>query len=67
MKRFDMQENVVDIEEKVISNLNLLELAKAYCELNYDKSDELLVISTVIDIVLKNQKELIKKIDLISI
>ena len=63
MERFNELENIGSIENKIFSSLNLLELAKTYCEHNYDKADEILVLNSVLEIVLNNQKEVIREFD----
>ena len=40
-QRFNDIENHIEIENKVLENLNLLKIAKCYCESNFDKSDEI--------------------------
>ena len=56
-------ENFNDFEEKVNLSIDLLELAKTYCEINGDKSAEISTISTALDIVLRKQKELVRELD----
>lgn len=52
-----------DLEEQTFLSINLLEVAKTYCDFNYDKSDEITALGSIINIVLKNQKDVARKID----
>lgn len=53
-------------EEKVISCINLLEIAKNYCENNYDKGTEITSLSTLLGVILEEQNELLDCIDEMS-
>ena len=49
-------EKILKLEERVYTNMDLLEIAKTYCEFNYDKSKEISVLNSIIDIIIENQK-----------
>ena len=51
------------MEEKIHLTIDLLEIIKAYCDFNYDKTKEIPTIGSVIEIALKTQKELAREID----
>ncbi len=59
-------EKLIEIEALIVSNINLLEITKTYCENNYDKSNEITAIGAIINIILDKQKLLIKALDGIS-
>lgn len=46
------------IENTVLSSIDLLEVAKAYCEYNSHKSDEIMTLVSLIDIIINKQKEI---------
>lgn len=56
-------DKINDLEQKINFSIDLLEVAKGFCEINYDKASEMSSISTVIEILLKNQKELAGNLD----
>ncbi len=51
------------IEEKITLSLDLLEVAKGYCEKNFDKGKEVVALSSVIDILIDVQKNIADFID----
>ena len=51
------------IETLITENINLLEIAKTYCDANFDKSNEVSTLSSLISLLLKNQKKLSKDFD----
>ncbi len=51
------------IEEKITLSLDLLEVAKGYCEKNFDKGKEVVALSSVIDILIDVQKDIADFID----
>ena len=53
-----MLEKIIAIEEKTNLSLDLLELVKSYCEQNYDKCAEFATMLSVIDLALKNQRDI---------
>lgn len=46
------------MEEKINLCINLLEIAKTYCDFNYDKTAEVPIIGSLLEIILNIQKEL---------
>ena len=51
------------MEEKINLSIDLLEIAKTYCDFNYDKSIEVPTLGSLLEIVLELQKELAKEYD----
>ena len=51
------------MEEKINLTIDLLEIIKAYCDFNYDKTMEIPTIGSVVEIALKTQKELAREFD----
>ena len=51
------------MEEKINLCIDLLEVAKTYCEFNYDKSSELSSVGSLISIILDLEKELANEYD----
>ena len=47
----------VGMEEKINLCINLLEIAKTYCDFNYDKTAEVPIIGSLLEIILNIQKE----------
>ena len=60
-------ENMNKIEEHVNLSINLLKVAKTYCEYNFDKAGEVSTLNSIIDIVLNEQKTLANDIDSICL
>ena len=58
-------EKVVELERQLNVNIDLLEIAKAYCEFNNDKSDEISTLIPILEIILDNQKNLRRSLDYI--
>lgn len=56
-------EKISKFEEKLNFSIDLLELAKSYCDVNYDKSMEVSTIATALELVILKQKELVKELD----
>lgn len=54
---------ITEMEQKLNTCTSLLEVAKVYCEHNYDKSNEINTISSIIDVILKNQNDIIGNLD----
>lgn len=52
-----------NIEEKLILNLDLLEIAKDHCECHAGEISGTASVTTLLDVVIKEQKELIDIID----
>lgn len=59
-------EKFMDIEERVSLNVDLLQIAKDYCEFNIDKSIAIGTLMPLIEITLKNQKDIITNLDRIN-
>lgn len=55
--------NLVQLEEKITLSLDLLEVAKGYCEYNFDKGQEVVAICSILEVVLEAQRELADKLD----
>lgn len=66
MQNLEVQEKIREIETKIFDNISLLELAQGYCIANFEKSVEISTLQTVLDILLKQQKELAKDVDSIA-
>lgn len=60
-------ENMKEIEEKVNIGVDLLEIAKSYCEVNYDKARELAALGTLLEIISENQQNISRAIDCVYI
>lgn len=56
-------EKIREIEQKVNLVIDLLEIAKSYCEFNYDKSRELSALDSILEIIIKNQQDASQAID----
>lgn len=56
-------EKLNEFEREINTSIDLLSVAKGYCDLNYDKSSELVAISTVIEILLNKQLKLASDFD----
>lgn len=51
------------IEEQITLSIDLLEIAKSYCDCNFDKASEVSTLGAIIGIVLKEQKNLASNFD----
>lgn len=60
MKNFT---EISKIEEELRESIDLTEIAKTYCEFNYDKSVEISILGTILQIILDKQQILRDKID----
>ena len=58
-------EKIVELERQLNVNTDLLEIAKAYCEFNFDKSSELTALLSILEIILANQKKATDVLDYI--
>ena len=56
-------EKISHIEKQIITNIDLLEIAKGYCEYNFDKSSEISALGAILSIILEEQKELAQCFD----
>ena len=63
MKNEICAEKLNEFERDINASIDLLSVAKGYCDLNYDKSSELVAISTVIEILLNKQLKLASDFD----
>ena len=63
MKNEICAEKLNEFEREINTSIDLLNVAKGYCDLNYDKSSELVAISTVIEILLNKQLKLASDFD----
>lgn len=59
--------NIIELEENVMQSIDLLEVAKGYCEYNFERCSEVSKIGTIINFVLDKQKDLANKLDNINI
>ena len=59
----NMLDTLSTIEEKVMLCIDLLEIAKNYCESNFDKGQELSAVGTILKVVLGEQKSLADSLD----
>lgn len=59
----NMLETLNLLEEKVMLSIDLLEIAKNYCEYNFNKGQAVSAIGTLLKIVLDEQKQLADSID----
>ena len=62
-KKKNMLDTLSTIEEKVMLCIDLLEIAKNYCESNFDKGQELSAVGTILKVVLDEQKSLADSLD----
>ncbi len=56
-------DNILKLEQKITFGIGLLEVAKTYCDFNYEKSQEFTALSSVLEVLLNNQKELAANLD----
>ncbi len=56
-------EKVTSIEEKIMLSIDLLEIAKKYCESNFDKGNEIVSVGSLLGVVLKEQREIVDNVD----
>ena len=54
------------IEEKITLSLDLLEVAKGYCEKNFDKGKEVVALSSILQVILDVQRDLIDTLEGLS-
>ena len=52
----------IDLENNILENLNLLKIAKSYCEANFDKSDEIGNLCFLLEIILKKQNAIFNQL-----
>ena len=58
-------EKLNSFEQKINFNIDLLEVTKCFCDMNYDKAPEITTISTILDVLLTTQKELATDFDIL--
>ena len=63
MELRNIAEEVAQIEERIILNIELLEIAKSYCEYNFDKASEVSTLGAILDVILREQKALADSFD----
>ena len=63
MEMEDLIEKISHIEEQITLNIDLLEIARDYCEYNYDKASEISTLGTIINIILTGQQSLARSFD----
>lgn len=56
-----------ELEQKLNANIDLLEVTRSYCESNYDKSNELSILHSVLEVIINNEKEAKKTLDYIVV
>ena len=57
----------ISIEEQMNTNIDLLQIAKDYCEYNIDKANSYSALLSLLEIILNNQKNVIADIDKIML
>ena len=62
MDKIDL-EKFVNIEQGVTFGLDMLEVAKCYCEKNCDKFAEIAILNTILEVMLTNQRKLVGELD----
>ncbi len=58
-----MLEKVTSIEEKIMLSIDLLEIAKKYCESNFDKGNEIVSIGSLLGVILREQRDIVDSVD----
>lgn len=56
-------EELSQIEEQITLNIDLLEIAKSYCDYNFDKASEVSSVGAILSVILKEQRALAEKFD----
>ena len=59
-------EKIINIEEQMNANVDLLQIARDYCEFNIDKSATIGFLISLIEIILENQKNIVANFDELS-
>ena len=60
-------EKLTEPEQILNSNIDLLEVTRSYCESNWDKSNELSILYSVLEIIINNEREAKKTLDYIYV
>ena len=63
MKMIEDEISISYLEEKINSNIDLLEIAKKYCEFSYDSVDATVPLISLVEVLLKNQHDIAEKFD----
>lgn len=56
-------EKIIDIEEQMNINVDLLQIARDYCEYNIENSNVTNSLMTLLDVMLQNQKNIVAHFD----
>lgn len=54
---------IANLEEQLNRGIDLLEIAKTYCEFNCDKSDEIATLFSVLELIVKEQRNTVKSLE----
>lgn len=58
-------EKIIELEHQLNINMDLIKIAKTYCEFNFDKSDELCTLISILEVISDNQQKVTKALDYI--
>ena len=65
MKIMEITDELICFERKLRFSVDLLEITKGFCELNYDKAPEVSSILTALELLLNEQRDLSSRFDVI--
>lgn len=54
---------IASLEAQLNKGIDLLEMAKTYCEYNCDKSDEISTLFSILELIIKEQKDTVKSLE----
>lgn len=54
---------IASLEQQITRNLDLLEIAKTYCEFNCDKSDEISTLFSILELIVEQQQNTVKELE----
>ena len=54
--------NFIELEKDLHKNIDLLKIAKSYCDSNYEKSDEITTLGSLLELIIKKQADVIVKL-----
>ncbi len=54
------------LEEKITLSMDLLEVARGYCEYNFDKGQEVVALHSVIELLLETHRDIAEEFDKIA-
>lgn len=54
---------VASLEQNISRSIDLLEIAKTYCEFNCDKSDEISTLFSILEIIIEQQKNTVNSLE----